>query len=590
MDAPDARGLLDLLRVPRVAAGIVALAAFAWGAMTVSHYGVTFDSPSLFYAGDRTLFFLTHPNTPFALDFMAQVEPAGFHSNFVLSPEITDPVRLPSFPGLVCAITDAIFRGWLGWTSFIDGHHLGLVLMHAVALFAYVTYGSRLIGLRAAVLAGVMLALFPCALGHSFNNAKDWPSAQFYGVTVLAAAVAILEERPRALMGAGVWLGVALAAKLNPVFAVVTVLLWLPLVYRVTYWRARPVPDAMILASAAFPLIGAATFFLSWPWLYHGPIRDWPLNLLEYFVYMFGHGSTDAQTGTTYPLRCVVFMTPPIVLALAALYALRGSGESPRNKAIWALLLLWTALPVVRVSVPGAAFYDANRHYIEYIPGLCAMAGAGASWALDSLARSRLSHVRAVHSLAIATLIAGLVWPIAETHPFETTYYNVLASGLGGAQRAGLLHADPPLVRASGDEGDYWYNSLRDALGTIRPLRRPGQTLGACGPWEAQVRANWDYEEPLAYVGSPRGHIEAPTLSADFLYVSPREGACDWQRIRELERTRPVLWRVMRQGGLVYEVLGLPDGSRRPAVSFETLYDPSPAETPAPPAELGRRA
>ena len=105
-----------------------------------------------------------------------------------------------------------------------------------------------------------MLALFPCALGHSFNNAKDWPSAQFYGVTVLAAATAILEERPRALMGAGVWLGVALAAKLNPVFAVVTILLWLPLVFRVTYWRARPVPDGMVLAGLAFPLIGAATY------------------------------------------------------------------------------------------------------------------------------------------------------------------------------------------------------------------------------------------------------------------------------------------------------------------------------------------
>jgi hypothetical protein len=574
----------------RIAAAAVALSAFAWGVFTLPRYGVTFDAPSLFYTGDRTLFFLTHPSTPFALDFMAPVEPVGFHSDFVLSPEITDPVNIPAFPGIVCAIANGIFHERLGWLNAIDGHHLGLVALHAIALFAYVVYGQRLIGLRGAVIGALLLALFPCALGHSFNNAKDWPSAQFYGVAVLSAGAAILDERPRGLLVAGAWLGVALAAKFNPVFAVVTLLLWVPLVYRARYRAGTPVPDAMVLAGLAFPVVGAVLFVLSWPWLYHGPVRDWPLNIFQYLFYMISHGVGGSHPPSSFPLRCVVFMTPPAVLVLAALYAVRGHVGPSRQRLVWELLVIWTALPVLRVSMPNAGFYDANRHFIEYIPALCAMAGAGASLGLDWLARLP-RHARAAEAAAIVALAGATVWPVATTHPFETEYFNLLAGGLGGAQRRGVLSADPPLGGANGSEADYWFNSLREALGVMRKLRHDGQKLGACGPWPAQVQVDWEFQEKLSYSGDQRGHIAHGTLSADLLYASPRsEGACSWRVVREWERTRPIFWRVERDGGLIYEIFGLPDGVRRPAVSPPTHYDPSARDTPAqeaPPA-LGR--
>jgi hypothetical protein len=299
---------------------------------------------------------------------------------------------------------------------------------------------------------------------------------------------------------------------------------------------------------------------------------------------MLGHGTSGSHTPSSYPLRCLLFMTPPVVLAAAAIYAWRGRRFPTRDKLVWALLLIWTALPLVRVSMPGAGFYDANRHFIEYVPGLCAMAGAGADWAIDALGKWRPARARVVTAATFVGLGIALVWPVAETHPFETTYFNALVGGLGGAERMGVLSAAPPLERASGAEGDYWYNSLRDGLAAMRTMLRPGQTLSACGPWPAQVQANWDFAEPLPYVGDVRGHIEEATLSADLLYAVPREGpSSSWQRIRELERTRPILRRVMRGGGLVYEVFGRPDGHRHPAVSPPTTYDPSPADAPEPP-------
>jgi hypothetical protein len=367
-----------------------------------------------------------------------------------------------------------------------------------------------------------------------------------------------------------------LAAKINPVFAVVTVFLWGAAVYGVRYRGRRPMPEGLSAAALLFPVIGAVLFFVSWPWLYHGAVANWPLNVLEYVVHMANHGVTGSRSATLYPLKCVLFMSPPGVLAAAlAFFVLRrGHGEA---FLVWLLLTIWTVLPVLRVSVPGAGFYDANRHFLEYIPGLCAMAGAGSAFGLDVLAEWRPAWRQITQPAALLVLATCLTWPIAQYHPFETSYVNALFGGLGVAQQRGLLHADPPLHRANGCEGDYWYDSLRDGLSAMRQRIRPGETLSACGPWPGQVLANWPYPEPIPYVGDERGHIEQATLSADLLYASPHEGGCTWQRIREFERTRPVLWRVTREGGLIYEIFGRSTGLRQAAISPRTYYDPSPA-------------
>ena len=50
-----------------------------------NNYGVTIDSPSLFYAGDRTLFWIRHPHVPGALNFRGP-EPRGFETHFERHP------------------------------------------------------------------------------------------------------------------------------------------------------------------------------------------------------------------------------------------------------------------------------------------------------------------------------------------------------------------------------------------------------------------------------------------------------------------------------------------------------------------------
>jgi hypothetical protein len=58
------------------------------------------------------------------------------------------------------------------------------------------------------------------------------------------------------------------------------------------------------------------------------------------------------------------------------------------------------------------------------------------------------------------------------------------------------------------------------------------------------------------------------------VYASPREPRCSWKRLRELERWRPVLSRVTRGGGLIYEILGPRTAEPHAPVSPPTAYDP----------------
>jgi hypothetical protein len=68
---------------------------------------------------------------------------------------------------------------------------------------------------------------------------------------------------------------------------------------------------------------------------------------------------------------------------------------------------------------------------------------------------------------------------------------------------------------------------------------------------------------------------EDPRNAASLLYVAPSTGE-SWTRIHELERERPVRYREVRGGGLIYEILGKKDGKKHELVSPHTRYDDLP--------------
>jgi hypothetical protein len=222
--------------------------------------------------------------------------------------------------------------------------------------------------------------------------------------------------------------------------------------------------------------------------------------------------------------------------------------------------------------LPHANFYDANRHFLEYIPALCALAGLGLieTWRRATpfvVTRLGAGGARAAGGAAITLTAVALLWPVAEYHPFETAYFNVLTGGLGGAQRAGLFRAPSATAFVNGTEGDYWLSSLREGIRAAQARVAPGHPIGVCA-WLPPVAAiDSDGPPPTITAAAERGDVEV-------VYAAPRELRCSWKRLHELERWRPVLDRVTRGGGLIYEILG-PRAERPHApVSPPTVYDP----------------
>ncbi|HVP61186.1 MAG TPA: glycosyltransferase family 39 protein [Myxococcaceae bacterium] len=568
-----------LQRLERYTPQLVAAAYLMFALPLLPLHGVTYDAPALYYAGDRTLFFLTHPGVPGALSFASRQEPPGFHSFFSRDDEWEDPMRYPVLPGLLAAVVSVLVHDGLGLLDPAAAHHLGLVLLNALALWLFALYAIRFLGQRAGAFAAVALMLFPSAFGHAFNNPKDWPCAMFYGLAVLAAGEGLVSGRGRDILAAGLFAGISLAAKLNGVFVLVTLALWAPVIW---FSRIRRAPQAekyrLAAACLAAPYIAGFVFVASWPWIWNAPPAGIVERMSRYLSFMAAYGVSARDSWTWHPLKCLVFMTPPVVLLASAVALVAWvRRRDPEATVRVALLVSWVAVPYLRSMVPRSNFYDANRHFIEYVPGLCALAGWGFAELIERVERAaRRSSGALARPSAGAVLrasicgVAGgsMLVPLLRYAPFETAYFNVLTGGLGGAQARALFRMPPPTdPRSDGTEGDYWYQSLRVAfIEAARRVPTPA-TIALCNAPEVLGQANLTGQafRPVRF-NSLEGQ------AAPIVWISPREGGCGWRQVRALESERPVLLRVERGGGLIYELLGPRSDRRLEPVSAGNAY------------------
>jgi hypothetical protein len=541
----------------------------AIGLSELRHHGLVLDAPSLYYAGDRTFYWLTHLGSS-SLDFYAP-PPAGFQTIFKPYPEVWDLIHYPVFPDLIASATSRVFATGLGWLHPVQAHNLGLVLLHSAALFFYTVLAWELLGPLAGAVAGICYLFYPSVLGHAFNNPKDLPCADFYACGLLAGALAVLRPIRGGALVAGVFFGLALSCKMNAAVGLATWLAWGGALFLIRLWRKRVVDFRLIRTAVVTVAVALFVFVVLWPWLYSGTTREGIGRLSEYWRFYADYAGGPRRTWTDYPLRSLVTMTPPVVLVLAALYlveGLRTEGTIPDGRAVWALLVFWTFIPILRIALPHSNFYDANRHFIEYAGGLCAMAGGGAAAFAQLVEHSRLRSDRsrtAILSIGALALAIGLLLPWWSYRPYEASYYNFLIGGLGGAQRRALNVMFPPHDhRVLGSEGDYWYSSVADADRDLGRLVRPGDTVGVCGPPYPTMQMQWFGPGPIPPVALPD--------VADYVYVSPREAFCNWSHARKLEELRPVLVRVERGGGLIYEIVG-PPSSPHEATSPHNAYE-----------------
>jgi hypothetical protein len=97
------------------------------------------------------------------------------------------------------------------------------------------------------------------------------------------------------------------------------------------------------------------------------------------------------------------------------------------------------------LALPSAPMHDGVRLFLPLFPFYCALAGAGAvaigEWVTRGL-QARFPAAAQRRDLIVALSIVAVIAPAAlrtaQVHPYQLSYFNLLAGGVEGAERRGL--------------------------------------------------------------------------------------------------------------------------------------------------------
>lgn len=449
---------------------------------------------------------------------------------------------------LLSATSAQLFWTYLGWLEPFTAFHLVPLAFVALLVFVMVRFFGRRLGLAVGASSTLFMVLSPRFFAHSFNNIRDMPEACLYGFTAMACYLALTRTRLRWWALTGALAGLALAQKPNALFLSVQMGLFLAvaLIYqtirseKLIHWSFR----GLVLSAGTF----LAVFFAASPTFWDD---TWARLKVQYgFIMRRGNVMLDSTTPSDadvgmvsfHGLSQVLLTTPPVVLVLSlvGLFA----GRCPALLRIF--LIVWVVVPVGRVTLPGMLNFDGIRHFIEFYPALCVLAGLGLSRIIDEAAR-RLKAPPARRAVVLLLCIAALApgaAVTASTHPNGVCYYNIFVGGFGGAKDRGIP-----------DAADYWANSYWQGLDWLNHNAGEGAYLlvpvaGHVVACAAPVKLR----EDIHLCRSGLDGVKAPFY---VMYITRPAWYDDM--VRELEQTRTPVHEISVQGGVILRIHRMED-------------------------------
>ncbi len=389
-------------------------------------------------------------------------------------------------------------------TRRLVGSAVGIVCMVVVWRLT-----RRLGGPIAGLIALILLAATPLFYGHMFINAKDAPFALAMTL-LLFGLVRVLQDYPRpgtttiAIFGLG--LGLALGTRIMGGMTALYMILpmgvvvgydmretgFKPAVLALGMFLLRLVPG-LILAYAAMALV--------WPWSVIDPLN--PIRAIGYFSQFFEKPWKEMFAGQIIAvpdmprsyLPTYLLMKLPEIVVLLGVAGLAGALAAQfrrhipaSHRAALLLVAMAVVIPIAIAIATRPAMYNGIRHFLFLLPPVCVLGGVAGGALLHWLAdRSRIAAVAAG-----VAILAGLALPVSTMialHPFQYTYFNMVAGGIRAADKTYML--------------DYWGLSFKQAtdelLGVLdeRGIQTPeGRrwVVAVCGPHPpAEVRLGDDF-------------------------------------------------------------------------------------------------
>lgn len=359
----------------------------------------------------------------------------------------------PPLNGILAALTNYIFYQKLGIISDLDAYHMFGIILASSLVLAVGLFTRHFFGIFAGIIAQISLSLYPVFLGELHFNIKDPPEAAFYAFCVMSFAMGMTKKSWRWIILSAIFFGMALGTKFNILFAPLIIIPWLaiflfePLGSSISKWWISiwsKINGKIVLAFLAYPVIVLAIFFGTWPFLWQSPMENFA-KIVQYYIIegttaVYQPAFVLANGWNSYAIKYIIWTTPLAILFLASLGITRSLYLIWRDKShISLLVLLWLAVPILRVSYPHTTIYGGIRHIMEYIPALVILAGLGASVLLQFahciMAKLNILEPVKLNKVFYAVIIVAFVPTLVtmiSIHPNENVYFNSII-GLKGA-------------------------------------------------------------------------------------------------------------------------------------------------------------
>lgn len=349
----------------------------------------------------------------------------------------------PPLSDIFSALFNYVFFQKLGLINDVDSYHLYSIFLSAALVAVIYLWVRSKYGGFSALVASISLALYPLFLGESHFNIKDPPETVFYSLAIITFYEAVVRRNSRWMILSSIFSGFAFATKFNVVFLPVILTLWLVFIFIGNKDRIKSyfslTPSVII-----YPVVVFAIFFVSWPFLWSDPLENFK-KIVGYYKAIGTNTSFDPSflwyLGiNTYAVQRILFSTPIIILMLSSIGIFYSLKHGLREKwKISFLVLLWFALPIVRVTMPGAGIYGGVRQIMEFIPAMAILSGIGAAYIVG---RSKGKRLNLILKLLIIVSFIPLTMKFISLHPNEGLYFNSLIGGFKGAMSKNFLDAN----------------------------------------------------------------------------------------------------------------------------------------------------
>jgi len=478
------------------------IALIVAGLSSVVRPGLTWDEPAYVIAGYQYTEWLGSPS------FSRAAIDAKWRTNS----------EHPPAAKIIYGLAARIGAG-LGFNEFLSAR-VAAVLMFTGLVALVFWFTTRWFGRVAGALAAASLAFMPRVFGHGHLAGLDVPVAlACFGATISFSRA---HTRPWKGIIAGLLLGIALLTKINAVFLPVVLIPW-------AVWAHR---KRAILPCVLLVVVGCATFFAGWPWLWHDTAHrvgvytinkaerlegsDRPTGTTNVPVHYLGTTYRDERAPWHYPL-VMMLVTVPLGLLVFTGIGVRGAARAA-ERGIGALILASALLHLLIFVLPMVPKYDGVRLFMPAFPFLACLAGVGGAcvW------RWRGSTGPVIVGLVLAVSGLALFW----TQPYELSYYNALVGGAPGAHKLGFettYWGDTVNL----DVANYVNDDKHCPAGSTISVRPPYYDfMGDHLPWaRPELRLVKDWE---------------PSRPPDFLIVFPRQGHLDEPTKRLIRERQPV--------------------------------------------------